>query len=140
MIIVILELHDITRKLIPPSHTNTYLSPPRSFSLTHFLDDFIRNNRGINGGEDLPRDFLCNLYDKILSVEFATVDRYGRSPIFSAPVGCPPSPPPPRARAATPSPNRGCVLRRSRFGLICLSHSHTQLYKSASGGGEGKMR
>ena len=28
-------------------------------------DQFIRNNRGINGGEDLPEDFIGDLYDKI---------------------------------------------------------------------------
>ena len=27
--------------------------------------EFIRNNRGINGGENLPQDFLTNLYDNI---------------------------------------------------------------------------
>ena len=29
------------------------------------LDQFLRNNRGINGGEDLPRDFLEKLYNEI---------------------------------------------------------------------------
>jgi brefeldin A-resistance guanine nucleotide exchange factor 1 len=29
------------------------------------LDQFIRNNRGINGGADLPIEFLTNLYCEI---------------------------------------------------------------------------
>jgi brefeldin A-resistance guanine nucleotide exchange factor 1 len=29
------------------------------------VDEFIRNNRGINGGEDLPQDFLRDLYHSI---------------------------------------------------------------------------
>lgn len=29
------------------------------------LDQFIRNNRGINGGADLPVEFLTNLYNEI---------------------------------------------------------------------------
>ena len=27
--------------------------------------EFIRNNRGINGGDNLPQDFLTSLYDNI---------------------------------------------------------------------------
>lgn len=29
------------------------------------LDQFVRNNRGINGGADLPIEFLTNLYHEI---------------------------------------------------------------------------
>jgi|GWRWMinimDraft_9_1066018.scaffolds.fasta_scaffold15009_2 brefeldin A-resistance guanine nucleotide exchange factor 1 len=29
------------------------------------LDQFVRNNRGINGGADLPIEFLTNLYYEI---------------------------------------------------------------------------
>lgn len=28
-------------------------------------EDFIRNNRGINGGENLPQEFLAQLYESI---------------------------------------------------------------------------
>ena len=44
------------------------------------LDQFVRNNRGINGGADLPIDFLTNLYYEIkvslsgeLFIYFSTV-------------------------------------------------------------------
>jgi brefeldin A-inhibited guanine nucleotide-exchange protein len=30
-----------------------------------FRDGFIRNNRGINDGKDLPKEYLENLYDEI---------------------------------------------------------------------------
>jgi brefeldin A-resistance guanine nucleotide exchange factor 1 len=33
------------------------------------LDQFIRNNRGINGGEDLPADYLTTLYEQIKDVQ-----------------------------------------------------------------------
>ncbi|XP_023730347.1 ARF guanine-nucleotide exchange factor GNOM [Lactuca sativa] len=36
-------------------------------------DDFIKNNRHINGGNDLPRDFLCELYDSICKNEIRTI-------------------------------------------------------------------
>jgi len=29
------------------------------------LEDFVRNNRGINGGQDLPRELLTSLYNSI---------------------------------------------------------------------------
>jgi len=32
---------------------------------------FISNNRGINNGKDLPKEFLESLYDKIVSTPFA---------------------------------------------------------------------
>ena len=32
-------------------------------------DEFVRNNRGINGGEDLPREFLRALYASIAADE-----------------------------------------------------------------------
>lgn len=31
--------------------------------------DFIRNNRGINDGKDLPEDYLGSLYDQIVKNE-----------------------------------------------------------------------
>ncbi|KAK9055170.1 hypothetical protein SSX86_026254 [Deinandra increscens subsp. villosa] len=36
-------------------------------------EDFIKNNRHINGGNDLPRDFLCELYDSICKNEIRTI-------------------------------------------------------------------
>lgn len=33
------------------------------------VDEFVRNNRGINGGEDLPREFLRALYVSIAADE-----------------------------------------------------------------------
>ncbi len=33
------------------------------------VDEFVRNNRGINGGEDLPREFLRALYTSIAADE-----------------------------------------------------------------------
>ena len=32
-------------------------------------EQFIRNNRGINGGEDIPEDFLSKLHDDVKSNE-----------------------------------------------------------------------
>ncbi|KAJ0574029.1 putative Sec7 domain, guanine nucleotide exchange factor, Sec7 domain superfamily [Helianthus annuus] len=36
-------------------------------------EDFIRNNRHINGGNDLPREFLSELYDSICKNEIRTI-------------------------------------------------------------------
>jgi hypothetical protein len=45
------------------------------------LEEFIRNNRGINGGKDLPREYLENLYHEIkgkeLMVDAAATDISG---------------------------------------------------------------
>ncbi len=30
---------------------------------------FLKNNRGINDGADLPEDYMCDLYDRILNNE-----------------------------------------------------------------------
>ena len=37
----------------------------------HFLSvqDFLRNNRGINDGGDLPEDFMSSLYERIQTNE-----------------------------------------------------------------------
>ncbi|KAF8040462.1 hypothetical protein BT93_B2628 [Corymbia citriodora subsp. variegata] len=40
-------------------------------------DDFIRNNRHINGGSDLPRDFLSELYHSICKNEIRTTPEQG---------------------------------------------------------------
>ncbi|XP_057948028.1 ARF guanine-nucleotide exchange factor GNOM isoform X2 [Malania oleifera] len=40
-------------------------------------DDFIRNNRHINGGNDLPREFLAELYHSICKNEIRTTPEQG---------------------------------------------------------------
>ncbi|XP_058099559.1 ARF guanine-nucleotide exchange factor GNOM [Magnolia sinica] len=40
-------------------------------------EDFIRNNRRINGGNDLPRDFLTELYHSICKNEIRTIPDQG---------------------------------------------------------------
>ncbi|PON45836.1 Guanine nucleotide exchange factor, N-terminal [Parasponia andersonii] len=40
-------------------------------------EDFIRNNRHINGGNDLPRDFLSELYQSICKNEIRTTPEQG---------------------------------------------------------------
>lgn len=40
-------------------------------------EDFIRNNRGINGGSDLPRKFLSELYHSICRNEIRTIPEQG---------------------------------------------------------------
>ena len=42
-------------------------------------NEFIRNNRGINGGDDLPRDFLVSLYDNISKNEIKISSEAGGS-------------------------------------------------------------
>lgn len=37
-------------------------------------DDFIKNNRGINDGADLPADFLSLIYDDIVNNEIRMKD------------------------------------------------------------------
>jgi Sec7-like guanine-nucleotide exchange factor len=39
-------------------------------------EEFIRNNRGINAGENLPPDFLQELYDSISRSEIRWGDIY----------------------------------------------------------------
>mmetsp|Transcript_20608 Transcript_20608/g.29575 ORF Transcript_20608/g.29575 Transcript_20608/m.29575 type:complete len:1961 (+) Transcript_20608:126-6008(+) len=48
---------------------NTDLHNPSMTSNRMKVEDFIRNNRGINGGEDLPREYLEELYHEIKSKE-----------------------------------------------------------------------
>ncbi|KAF3433663.1 hypothetical protein FNV43_RR24766 [Rhamnella rubrinervis] len=40
-------------------------------------EDFIRNNRRINGGNDLPREFLSELYNSICQNEIRTIPEQG---------------------------------------------------------------
>ncbi|CAB4270825.1 unnamed protein product [Prunus armeniaca] len=42
-------------------------------------EDFIRNNRHINGGDDLPREFLSELYHSICKNEIRTTPEQGAS-------------------------------------------------------------
>ncbi|KAL6290989.1 hypothetical protein ACE6H2_008499 [Prunus campanulata] len=42
-------------------------------------EDFIRNNRHINGGDDLPREFLSELYHSICKNEIRTTPEQGTS-------------------------------------------------------------
>ena len=39
------------------------------------LDEFIANNRGIDGGKDLPREFLVNLYNDITTKEITLLSK-----------------------------------------------------------------
>lgn len=41
--------------------------------------EFIRNNRGINGGDNLPQDFLTGLYDNISKNEIKISSEGGGS-------------------------------------------------------------
>ena len=43
-------------------------------------EEFIRNNRGINGGENLPNDFLRAVYDSISRNEIRITSDAGASP------------------------------------------------------------
>lgn len=38
------------------------------------LEDFLRNNRGIDDGGDLPREFLVDLYNRIVNNEIKMKD------------------------------------------------------------------
>lgn len=42
-------------------------------------NEFIRNNRGINGGDNLPQDFLTSLYDNISKNEIKISSEGGGS-------------------------------------------------------------
>jgi brefeldin A-inhibited guanine nucleotide-exchange protein len=43
------------------------------------LQDFLRNNRGINDGGDLDAEFMESLYDRIITNEIKMEDRIGQS-------------------------------------------------------------
>ena len=45
------------------------------------VDEFVRNNRGINGGEDLPREFLRALYTSIAADEIRISSEAQAGPI-----------------------------------------------------------
>ena len=42
--------------------------------------DFVRNNRGINDGQDLPEDLLSAIYDEILTNEIKMKDKVETAP------------------------------------------------------------
>ena len=72
--------------------------------------DFVRNNRGINDGADLPEAFLAALYDRIVGREIRMKDdgddvisggagrRTGRRGRWKGVVVGPRGPPPPKKR------------------------------------------
>jgi hypothetical protein len=63
-------------------------------------DEFVRNNRGINGGEDLPRDFLRALYASIAADEIrisSEAQARARTPPYPSPAPAPPFAAPPRS-------------------------------------------
>lgn len=48
-------------------------------------NEFIRNNRGINGGDNLPQEFLTSLYDNISKNEIK-ISSEGGSPAEASPI------------------------------------------------------
>ncbi len=48
-----------------------------SVSYVSVQDGFVKNNRGINDGQDLPEEFLTSLYDRIATNEIKTKDSDG---------------------------------------------------------------
>ena len=55
-------LRRVTVELIPWHHClDLWMQVKKKMT----CDEFVRNNRGINGGEDLPRPFLASLYSSI---------------------------------------------------------------------------
>ena len=49
-------------------------------------NDFLKNNRGINDGQDLPEDMLSAIYDEIVSNEIRMKDEVDAAPIPIAPA------------------------------------------------------
>lgn len=48
-------------------------------------DDFIKNNRGINEGQDLPPEFLTSIYDDIYAEEIRMKDEIETSMLWGLP-------------------------------------------------------
>ena len=48
--------------------------------------DFLKNNRGINDGQDLPEELLLSIYDEIVSNEIRMKDEMEAAPILVAPA------------------------------------------------------
>ena len=49
------------------------------------LSDFVKNNRGINDGADLPEELLSSIYDDIVSNEIRMKDEVDAAPVIAAP-------------------------------------------------------
>jgi brefeldin A-inhibited guanine nucleotide-exchange protein len=47
--------------------------------------DFVKNNRGINDGNDLPEDFLSSIYDEIVTNEIRMKDEIEASITMTGP-------------------------------------------------------
>lgn len=54
---ILLDTHGPLLKVCTP----LFLQVPKKMT----CNEFIRNNRGINGGDNLPQEFLTSLYDNI---------------------------------------------------------------------------
>lgn len=90
--------------------------------------DFLKNNRGINDGGDLPEEFLSSIYDEIVSNEIRMKDE------VEAPASAPPSTP----GLAGAIANVGRDLQREAYVMqsngmatkteVC-SHSYLALHK-----------
>ncbi|KAH9951731.1 hypothetical protein B0H21DRAFT_684859 [Amylocystis lapponica] len=48
--------------------------------------DFMKNNRGINDGHDLPEDLLLSIFDEISSNEIRMKDEVDAAPVLAAPA------------------------------------------------------
>lgn len=51
--------------------------------------DFVKNNRGINDGTDLPEEFLASIYDSIYTEEIRMKDEIETSMLMSLPSASP---------------------------------------------------
>jgi brefeldin A-inhibited guanine nucleotide-exchange protein len=49
-------------------------------------NDFLRNNRGINDGQDLPEELLSSIYDEIVSNEIRMKDEVEAVTVPTAPA------------------------------------------------------
>ena len=47
--------------------------------------DFLKNNRGINDGQDLPEELLSSIFDEIVSNEIRMKDEIDAAPFPTAP-------------------------------------------------------
>ena len=63
---------------------------------------FLKNNRGINDGSDLPEDFMGSLYDRIVSNEIKMKDEANGGSAAAAAQGA-------LLRTATGSPLSACT-------------------------------
>jgi brefeldin A-inhibited guanine nucleotide-exchange protein len=47
-------------------------------------EGFLKNNRGINDGQDLPPDFMRSLYERIVNNEIKVGAQAAAAPVVSA--------------------------------------------------------